>query len=517
MGGTGKTRAAVEYAWAYREHYTALLFVIADDPKALSGNLAALSVHLLLRHSPDRDAAEYVRRQAVLDWLNENPGWLLILDNIDTGAALTEAETLIGQLTGGHVVMTSRLANFPGAIAPLELDVLRPKDAADFLLARTSKLRRAAADDKATARQLALDLGCLALALEHAGAYIVWRKESLRSYRELWESNRETVLNWSDPTVTHYPRAIAVTWQTSVAQLTDPARHLLERLAWLALDPVPEFLLDVPIPEAAGGNLRDALADLAAYSLASRDAVQPQFSVHRLVQEVTRNSLDAAGKAQLRRLETLGWIDAAFEGDPTDLHTWPRLDPLVTHARAIIGDADAAETTEPTSRLVGRFAVFSLTKSVVAEGEQLMRRALTVAEESLEPQYSNLTLRLSNIRRFLQDINRFIDAAPVMLRALTIDEKSFGTNNTEVMLRLQMLQQLLKDTDQLVDAAALKLRDLALDQKSFTPGDPKEALRLDTIGGLLKATELLAGFFEAMGKDETEIRTAIEAVTAKMR
>ena len=31
MGGIGKTRAAVEYAWAYREDYTALLFAQADS------------------------------------------------------------------------------------------------------------------------------------------------------------------------------------------------------------------------------------------------------------------------------------------------------------------------------------------------------------------------------------------------------------------------------------------------------------------------------------------------------
>jgi len=33
-----------------------------------------------------------------------------------------------------------------------------------------------------------------------------------------------------------------------VTPLTNAGRHLLERLAWLAPDPVPEFLLDVPIP-----------------------------------------------------------------------------------------------------------------------------------------------------------------------------------------------------------------------------------------------------------------------------
>ena len=72
-----------------------------------------------------------------------------------------------------------------------------------------------------------------------------------------------------------------------MAQLTEPARHLLERLAWLASEPVPEFLFDIPVPETESGDLREALADLAAYSLATREPNEPQFSVHRLVQDVT--------------------------------------------------------------------------------------------------------------------------------------------------------------------------------------------------------------------------------------
>jgi len=37
-------------------------------------------------------------------------------------------------------------------------------------------------------------------------------------------------------------------WQTSVAQLTEGGRRLLDRLAWLAPEKVPESLLDVPVP-----------------------------------------------------------------------------------------------------------------------------------------------------------------------------------------------------------------------------------------------------------------------------
>ena len=110
----------------------------------------------------------------------------------------------------------------------------------------------------------------------------------------IWSNGTHTAtksLTWFDATVTGYPCAVAVTWQTSVAQLSENGRRLLERLTWLAPEKVPEFLLDVPIPGAETENLHDALDDLAAYSLVTRDAEGPFFLVHRLVQDVTRRKL----------------------------------------------------------------------------------------------------------------------------------------------------------------------------------------------------------------------------------
>jgi len=124
MGGIGKTRAAVEYAWASREDYTALLFAQADSPEELRRNLAGLAGPLLLPESAA--AEEEVRLNAVLSWLAVNPGWLLILDNVDTPKALTEVNPLTGRLTDGHLPLTGRLDRFARQVEALELDVLSP-------------------------------------------------------------------------------------------------------------------------------------------------------------------------------------------------------------------------------------------------------------------------------------------------------------------------------------------------------------------------------------------------------
>ena len=348
LGGVGKTRVAVEYARAHVEEYTALLFAVAETPEALRRNLAALAGTLV----PQLDTTDdEVRRAAVLDWLNANPGWFLIVDNVDSKPALAEVEKLLGGLVRGHVVVTSRLANFSANFQPLELDVLGVEDAAAFLLARTKDRRRSAPDDEVKAREVANELGRLALALEQAAAFIAKNRLIFAQYLEQWRSERDEVLKWFDATVTGYQYPVAVTWQTSVAQLTEGGRRLLERLAWLAPEKVPETLIDVPIPGAEAKNLRDPFDDLAAYSLVTRDAEGPFFLVHRLVQDVARHRLTGE-RRQCSLVEALGWINAAFTGSAIDVRSWPTLDPLAPHARTATAHADAAGIPKPTARLM---------------------------------------------------------------------------------------------------------------------------------------------------------------------
>jgi hypothetical protein len=233
---------------------------------------------------------EQLRRKAVLDWLPANPRWLLILDNVDTRTAMSEAPCLLRDLTGGHVLITTRLANFPTRVEPLELDVFSADAAVDFLLNRT---KGPAAFDSGRPCPGTPGGGRTRPARPCARAGGDVRGElTFGQYLQQWQrSNRDEVLTWSDATVTGYPNSIAATWKTSVGQLSEPARRLLERLAWLAPGKTPESLLDTPIPGAKGENLTDALDDLSAFSLVVRDAEGPYFLVHRLVQDVTRRSL----------------------------------------------------------------------------------------------------------------------------------------------------------------------------------------------------------------------------------
>jgi tetratricopeptide (TPR) repeat protein len=487
LGGIGKTRAALEYAWAHADDYTALLFVVAETPEALRRNLAALAGVLLPQLDTTDDAA---RLAAVLDWLKADPGWLLVLDNVDTLDALAEVERQLSGLTGGHVVITSRLKDFAAHIEPLQLDLLAVDDATAFLMERTKGRRRTSSDDAAKAREVANDLGRLALALEQAGAYIGRHTLTFAEYQERWRLSRDQVLEWWGPTMTGYPRSVAVTWQTSVAQLSAGGRLLLGRLAWLAPEKVPESLLDVSVPGAEAENLRDAYDDLAAYSLVTRDAAGPFFLVHRLVQDVTRRSL--AGEARRRTLnDALRWINAAFAGDPTDVRTWPTFDPLAPHVRTVTTHGEAMGIPEPTGRLMNQLGILLNGKALHADAEPLKRRVLAITEKNLGPDHPIVAACLNNLAQLLQDTNRLVEAEPLMRRALAIDEKYFGPDDPVVSRGLNNLALLLQTTNRLDEAEPLLRRALAISEKSLGSDHREVAINLNNLAQLLKDTNRL--------------------------
>ena len=488
MGGVGKTRAAVEYAWAHQDEHTALALIDAETPDKLDAGLAALTGPLRLAEHTATDQKDQV--EAALAWLNANPGWFLILDNIDAQPALDAAHRLLGRLHGGQVVLTSRLDRFPREVERLDLDVLALDDAAEFLLAATAAGRRPAPEDAAQARALAEALGQLALALEMAAATIEARRLSFAQYREMWAGSRARVIGWAQQEITGYHHAVAEAWDASVRQLTAPGRRLLDRLAFLAPDPVPASLLDVPVPGVeAQEEAHAALDDLAAYSLATRDAEGGAFLVHRLVQDVTRRGVEQAGTARERLAEALGWVNAAVPFETDDVRNWPRLDPLAPHAEAVAGRADAAGIADPTARLMNELGTLFWAKALHARAEPLLRRALSIGEASLGKDHPEVATGLNNLAALLQATNRLGEAEPLLRRALAIDEASFGKDHPDVARDLNNLAQLLQATNRLGEAEKLMRRALAIAEASLGKDHPAVAGHLNSLAVLLRDTD----------------------------
>ncbi len=495
LGGIGKTRLAIEYAWAHAGDYSALLFVRADGEAALNAGLAALAATEIL-DLPEREAREdAAKTEAALRWLGAHPTWLLILDNVDDEQAVAAVGKLMPRLTGGHVIVTARASNFPAALPTLELDALDEKSAKNFLLERTRGKRVEAADDHARAGEIAQELGGLALGLEQAGAYIAKLCIPLARYLKLWTENREKALGWSDATLTGSEKTLATTWVTSVERLSPASRRLLDRLAMLAPDPIPERLFEIAVPgEAHEYDAYEARAGLADYSLIAQakgdDVAAKGFVVHRLVQDFARRAMSEERREEALR-GALGWVNKAFAGTADDVRSWPALDLLAPHALAVAGRADEAGIGEPTGRLFGELGVLFDGKARYAEAEPFKRRALAIGEASLPPDDPELAARFNNLAALLLRTNRLPEAELLMRRALKIDEASPGPEHPNVADHNNNLAQLLQATNRVHEAESHYRRALAIWSTSLGPDHPRVAAGLNNVAVLLQATSRL--------------------------
>jgi hypothetical protein len=395
--------------------HTALLFVSAPSVAELRANLANLVGVLGTTAegtSVDQQLAE------VVHWLDAHPGWLLIVDNVDTEEAAQAVEGLLDQLRVGHMLITSRIGNWSAGVEPLELDVLAPADAAAFLLERTPH-RRQGAEDATRAGAIAGELDGLALALEQAGAYIDKLRLSLTEYLQRRAARRPEVLSWHDLRLMKYPASVAVTWETTFVQLSEPERRLLEVLSWLAPEPVPLLLFDAaPLAEAVP-DPREALAILAGYSLARFDASGGAVLVHRLVQEISRGRIPEADRTA-RLQVALDAVNDLAPDEAQDVRTWAVWTPLAAHAAAVSRSADEGGLAEPTSRLMDRLATYRQARGQFRAAEPLCRRALAISEQSYGPDHPDVAIRLNYLAGLLHTTNRPGEAEPLYRHGVQI-------------------------------------------------------------------------------------------------
>ncbi|MEZ5304945.1 MAG: ATP-binding protein [Verrucomicrobiales bacterium] len=84
LGGVGKTRLALEYAWAHLGDYDSVFLIRADDPSSGRAGIAALAGPEWLDLPGGAERPEPERLAAALDWFRAHRRWLLIIDNADS-------------------------------------------------------------------------------------------------------------------------------------------------------------------------------------------------------------------------------------------------------------------------------------------------------------------------------------------------------------------------------------------------------------------------------------------------
>ena len=393
LGGAGKTSVAVEYVHRHLAEVAVAWQFIAEDPAVLKAGFSELAAQLGARGPLDtRDPVTSVHGA-----LAAYPrGWLLVFDNADPGSVTA----FLPPAGRGRVLITSRDPFWPPSQV-LEVPVLDPDVAAVFLGNRTGDPAVQAA------RELAVELGGLPLALEQAAAYMQATGGTLAGYLASFRRRRPDMLARGEPT--GYGKTVATTWSLAFGRLESSApgaAGLLRLLAFCAPEAAPLHLLLQPRPGLAdqvGEEVAPILAPLLEDDLAASDAIAAlrgyslitqagggSVSVHRLVQAVTADQMPQVLAHEWHQAAA-ALIEAAIPGDTELPETWQVCAVLLPHAQAALAD---------DSDGMARIANYLGSSGSYAAARDLQQKVLDARQSILGPDHPDTLNTRADLARW---------------------------------------------------------------------------------------------------------------------
>ena len=478
MAGIGKTSIVAEYVHRNASHYAGVWWAPAQEQPVLTTSLAELATELDPQRVREGDAK--LAALNALQKINRSATpWLLIYDNVESPELI--ADLVPGR--GARLIITTRWADWVGRAADIEIDLLNPQAAIDFLLTRSGR------DNREGAARLATALGNLPLALDHAGAYVRLTGMSFDRYCERLED-----LISKAPRGAAYPDSVGATFGLAIEQackVCAATETLLGFLAVLGSDRIPLDLPDESIlPE---DDRAEALMALAAVSLVDHvqaaDGTQA-VSLHRLVRAAMRARLNAANKLEPAVNTAVRRLAIAFPDDGyTNPDSWARCAQLLPHALELREEAKrAGMESEGLARLLDAAANFLNGRSAYSAAEPLFCEALALGEKLLGPDHPDVGQWLNNSANLFLNTGRYSEAEPLYRRSIEIGAKSLGRDHVRVATRLNNLAVVLMDTGRQAEAEALLREAIEIVEKRCGRESDMFAKRLYKFANLLACT-----------------------------
>ena len=500
LSGVGKTRTAVEYVARHHAGYSAVFWTGADAESTIVGGFMEFAKLLGLQ---EHEAHPKEVVTAVQSWLRKHPKWLLVFDNVEDPYLASEFFAPCGN---GYVLITMHHAITGTVATRVPIDPMPPEEGALLLLRRAGCIPRSASLEAASARdrEAALDIsrevGGLPLALNQAGAFIQDMFSSPETYLQLYKNEGKDLRSWHGEFGER--ETVTITFSLAFQKVTESnaaAADLLRLCAFLAPDDIPEQILTAGAQElgealglAAGKDITrlKAIAAAARFSLITVDHDARTFSVHRVVQDVLRDTMDN----ETQRL----WVERAVRAlnktfpKRDYFECWPFCRLLIPHVRACakhigdwrIGFAEAGHLLVKAGKYLWERAQYK-------EAESLLNSALNILQKQPGPEHSDLARTLHHLANISREGGRFADAEQLYTRELGIWERiEQGPDYRLDLTRcLHGLALLYRDWGRYDEAEKLFLRAIPIRAEVLGEGDMHVAWLRGDLGELYCYTE----------------------------
>jgi len=494
MGGVGKTQLAVQYLFKHKSEYQSVFWISAATRADFQTGFQQIAEKIKCVNEARNDADADAVAKAVLAWLKARNSYLLIIDNLDD---ISIVQGYLPEICGDncHVLITTRNQDPTGIPAQgLEVPVFEASEAVNLLLLRVTGAKQAESELQSQATKIVEELGYLALAIEHAAAYIR-QSSSLSKFLDMYSKSRKSFLEDLPEQNSGYPRAVATTFLMSfneVKKVNPDAAELLTLFAFLNPDGILlDFLYDgqAGLSEVLQGLLEDefkfgkALGKLGQFSLIRLSNDTQTISIHRLVQAVIQDHLRPDEKELFERATIALFLTASpdfFEEETRQ--TWQRYQ---------------SQIDGPLQRLF----------EVGNEGVALM------------------SLRFG---KFLREDRKFSAARQFDQTAVAIYTKIFGLDDPRTLICMSNLAVDYEELGQLEKAVEMSEKVLSTGQTIFGRDHPFTLASMNNLaeaymrlGRLKEARELnetaLEGFQTTLGKEHPNTLRSMGNLAQKYR
>jgi tetratricopeptide (TPR) repeat protein len=222
--------------------------------------------------------------------------------------------------------------------------------------------------------------------------------------------------------------------------------------------------------------LGQAIEALRAYSLIGRDPGLRTLSVHRLVQAVVRDALDASDR-QTWAERAIRAVHAAL---PLVEHAnWSEWERLLAHAQACAAWMDPHEIhLREAAEILQQTGWYLIERARYSEAEPLLERAYQMSEQEQGPLHPLTATSLNNLALLYYAQGKYEQAEPLYQRALAIKEQTLGLEHPDTAQSYYWLAFITQQQQQYEAAEPLYKRALSIWERLLGPYHPRtSALR----------------------------------------
>ena len=386
------------------------------------------------------------------------------------------------------------------------------------------------------ARTIVNTLGCLALAIVHAGAYVQQGLCSIGEYCTIYAHQREQLLNHlSVQARSSYGFSVYTTWEVSLDAVEnrsdETSKHAIELIQILGffhhdnipeevferawnntrnINPLPKNLASLfYIPEKDGSEwnpaaIREAAVLLASFSLIKLDLIHRSMSMHPLVHAWARDRLSEDSRQDYRVAVSYSLSSAISWTFQVSDYRFRRM--LLPHIDACLESSSPVlrYSDEDQIQMAAKFSLVFAENGRLRDSVELREKILAARQTTLSSDHSATLSAMQDLAHSYRDLGRRQESMELSEKVFEAGQRALGGEHPVTLRAMHVLACSYRDLGRYEEAMGLRKKMLEVRERIL---GSEHSDTLDAINNLAVISNDLGRHQEAMELKKNALET----------